>query len=461
MHLIQNREARPIESEQELADYFLAACKPRERFRVGMEYELIGVHDRAAGGPPGGAGAPGGAVGTAPPYEGARGIGTLLESLTSCGWEPIREGSNIIALVRGDEQIAIEPGGQLEHAARPCRSGVEFERDAQRYLSEIAGVSRQLGIAWLGVGFRPFGRIEDVSWMPKQRYRIMRDYLPARGRLAPEMMKRTATVQASLDFSDAADAGRKLRCIMSVTSLLTAIYASSPVVDGRLAGVQSYRSLVWRETDPARCGLLPFVFASTDPFHAYAQWALDVPMFFVHRGGYVPVADLTFRRFLREGWDGHRATMDDWELHLSTLFPEARLKRVIEVRGCDVGHLGMIRALGPLCRGLLYDDDACAAATALTAGLDMDQREALRESTARLGFQARVGERRVGELCTELVSIAAAALRRQAPDELHYLEPLQAIVDQQVTQADRLTELWQRTGGEPAAVIDALRVQAG
>src|SRR5688572_28703029 len=222
--------------------------------------------------------------------------------------------------------------------------------------------------------------------MPKARYGVMRAYMPTVGSRGLDMMLRTATVQANLDFVDEADALATMRCLYSVTSILTALWANSPIVDGEVAGFQSYRAWIWRDTDNARAGLLPFVFDRDDLFRAYTDWALDVPMYFVYRGGYQPAGGITFRRFLAEGWHGERANMSDWALHLSTVFPEARLKKLIEVRGCDCGSLAMIAALGPMSRGLLYDADARTAATALTAGLSFAERQRLADDVPRAGL---------------------------------------------------------------------------
>ncbi|MEM9493510.1 MAG: glutamate-cysteine ligase family protein, partial [Myxococcota bacterium] len=346
-------------------------------------------------------------------------------------------------------------GGQFELAARPVDHADAMKTDLYNYVREIAEPSRRFGLAWLGVGFRPFGRLSDVPWMPKQRYAVMREYMPTRGALAHEMMKRTATVQVNLDYSDPDDAAAKLRAMMSVTSILTAIFANSPIVDDAVSGFQSYRARIWHDTDPDRCGLLPFVFDDGDIFTAYVNWALDIPLFFVYRDGYQPAGGMTFRRFLAEGWNGHRATLDDWALHLSTLFPEARMKKFIEVRGCDSGSMEMVLALAPLCRGLFYDPDALRAATALTAGLDFDQRVALSRDVARRGLSATLpGDgRSVGELAGELLAIAEDGLRRQMASELSYLEPIRTIVGSGRTQADNIIDHWRQTSGDPDQII--------
>lgn len=448
MHLVQDRKSEPVTLESQLVSYFSDASKPRAAWRVGTERELIGVYKSAD------------APGVAPPYHGPRGIRAVLERFGERGWSPVTEGENIIAMVRGDAQVTIEPGGQLELAARPVTHTAEFEADLEAFGEELEAVSQGMDVAWLGVGFRPFGRLDDVPWMPKQRYAVMRAYMPARGALAHEMMKRTATAQINLDYGDVEDATLKMRAAMGVDPLLTALYANSPIVDGKIVDHQSYRARIWRDTEADRCGLLRFVFEDDDVFSAYTRWALDVPLFFVYRHGYLPAGGMTFRQFMREGFQGERATMDDWGLHLSTLFPEVRLKKYLEVRGCDSGARDMVLALGPLCRGFLYDRDACEAAIALTARLSFEDRLALWVAVSEQGLRARVpGTRRtVQDLARELVDIAAAGLGREAPDELPYLEPVREIAETGRTQADALLDLWRRTDGDPARVIAALEL---
>ncbi len=291
--------------------------------------------------------------------------------------------------------------------------------------------------------------------MPKGRYEIMRAYMPTVGNLGLDMMKRTATVQVNLDFSDERDAHSKLRTAMSVTSILTAMFANSPVVEHKDSGYQSYRARVWRDTDPARCGLLPFVFDDGNVFEAYTEYALDVPMYFVHLDDYRAAGGMTFRQFMRDGFEGHAATMDDWALHLSTLFPETRMKRLIEVRGCDCGPRDMVLALGPLCRGLLYDADAREHALQLTGGLTMDERITLTDDVARHGFRAKVGAtgHTVLDWARDLIAIASDGLERQSPTELSYLDPLREIVASGRSKADEVLDLWQRSQGDDCELI--------
>jgi glutamate--cysteine ligase len=462
LHLVDEQDAVPIGSEHELIAYFADAGKPQAAWRVGTEHELIGVYPD---------------TGAAPPYHGDRGIGALFAWFADRGGEPVVESlataselaasfqhaqpgaplTNMIALVRGESQLTIEPGGQFELASRPVDDDRKLVMDLEEYIEALGRASRDLGLAWLCGGLRPFGTRDDIPWMPKQRYEVMRAYMPTVGTRGLDMMVRTATVQANLDFSDEADAAAKLKCLYSTTSILTALWACSPIVDEKVSGYQTYRAWIWRDTDNARAGLLPFVFDRDDIFRAYAEWALDVPMYFVYRGGYLPVPrGFTFRTFMREGWNDARATRADWALHLSTLFPEGRLKRFIEVRGCDCGSFDMIAALGPMMRGLLYDPEARAAATALTAGMSFADRQRLADEVPLRGFAAKAGGRTVGELAKELVAIAKAGLSRVAPSATSLLDPVQAIATTGRTQADRMVEIWNTHAGDRRALVRAL-----
>jgi len=440
---------RPVLDAGALAAAFAAAAKPRSAWRIGAEHEKIGVVA---------------ATGLPAPYDGPRGIAVLLEALAQRGaWTRTLDGEHLVALARGGERVTLEPGGQLELSGEPLSSLSEIEAEITGHLAELGPASRELGIAWLGVGFRPLGGLADVAWVPKGRYVVMRAYLPARGRRGHDMMKRTATVQANLDYADEEDAARKLRAVMSVTSIVTALFACSPLADGRDSGLQSVRAAAWLDTDPDRCGLLPFAFADGGLFRRYTEWALDVPMFFVHRDGYRPAGGMTFRRFLRDGFHGERATMDDWELHLSTLFPEARLRHYLEVRGADAGPLPMVLALPALAKGLLYDDDACRAATALTAHLSFAERLALRDEVPRLGLAAPVpGTGRptqtVLDLARDLVALARAGLARVAPDEVDGLLPLDEVVATGRAPAERIRDAWRAAAGDGARLVEALRL---
>jgi glutamate--cysteine ligase len=442
VHLVDEQDAVPVRTLDDLRAYFATSGKPREAWRIGTEHELIGVVRD---------------TGEAPPYDGPHGIGALFQWFASRGGTPVLEGGHMIALTRGDEQLTIEPGGQFELAARPVVEDRELATDLSRYLGELGAASKQLGLTWLSCGLRPFGTRASIPWMPKLRYDVMRQYMPTVGTRGLDMMQRTATVQVNLDFADERDAAAKMRCIYSVTSILTALWAASPIVDEKISGFQTYRAWIWRDTDNARAGLLPFVFTRDDIFTAYTEWALDVPMYFVYRGGYHAVpAGLTFRTFMRDGWGGEHATRADWALHLSTLFPEGRLKKFIEVRGCDCGSIGMIEALAPMMRGLLYDTTARDAATALTATLSFADRQRLADEVPRAGLAARAGTHTLGELAKQLVAIARDGLSRVAPASIPLLAPVEEIATTGRTQADDIVEIWQRHAGDRKALVAAL-----
>lgn len=442
MYLVDEHEAVPLRSHADLVSYFDRAGKPAAQWRLGTEHELVGVVRTS---------------GEAPPYEGPSGIGALLNAFAAKGGEPVVENGHVIALTRGDAQLTLEPGGQFELAGRPVGDDAQFVADLHAHFAELAAASTDLGLSWLSIGMRPFGTRGDIPWMPKQRYAVMRNYMPGVGTRGLDMMLRTATVQVNLDFADEADALAKMRCLFSVTSILTALWAASPIVDEKISGFQSYRAWIWRDTDRARCGLLPFVFDRTDLWNAYTEWALDVPMYFVYRDGYRAVPpQLTFRRYFERGWEGERATLADWGLHLSTLFPDVRLKKFIEVRGCDCGSFAMVAALAPMVRGLVYDSTARAAATALTTRLSLAERERLADEVPQRGFAARVGNHTIGELAKELVAIARDGLGRVAPASIPLLAPVEEIAASGRTQSDRIVELWQRHAGDRRALIAAL-----
>ncbi|MEO8844488.1 MAG: glutamate-cysteine ligase family protein [Kofleriaceae bacterium] len=442
MHLVDEHDAVPVRSFDDLRAYFATAGKPAAQWRVGTEHELIGVVR---------------ATGEAPPYEGPNGIGKLVAAFAANGGEPVLEHGHSIALAREDAQITLEPGGQFELAGRPVSDDRIFAADLAAHVQELGDASRPLGLAWLSIGLRPFGTRASIPWMPKERYDVMRAYMPTVGTRGLDMMQRTATVQVNLDFADEADAAAKMKCLYSVTSILTALYAASPIVDEKVSGYQTYRAWIWRDTDNQRAGLMPFVFDRDDIFTAYTEWALDVPMYFVYRTGYHQVpADLTFRKFMAEGWNGEHALRADWALHLSTLFPEGRLKKFIEVRGCDCGSMPINAALAPLMRGLLYDATARAAATALTAELSFAERQRVSDEVPRSGFATRAGTHTLGELAKQLVAIAKDGLGRVAPTALGLLEPLEQIASSGRTQADHIIDVWQRHAGDRPALIAAL-----
>lgn len=425
----------PVDGIESLVAYLRSGEKPAEQFRVGMEHEKIGL-----------------LAGTLDPipFTGSRGIEELMLRLPRFGYEPFLEGGRPIAATCGSLSISLEPGGQLELSGRPFKCAHECARELRRHLALTRALGAELGQHWLGVGYRPFGTVADAQWMPKGRYGRMRAHLSKTGRLALDMMTMTATVQANYDYSDEADMAFKVRAATSISALVAALFANSPIVQGKESGYLSFRTQVWREMDPARCGLLEAAYRPGFGYRAYAEWALDVPMIFVRRNGtYRDPRGLTFRGFLSGGLDGERASMSDWEDHLTTLFPEVRLKKVIEVRGADGGTYEMCAALPALWKGLLYDRDALAAAEALI-DLPFAERVAFQESVAREALGARANGHRALDLCRELVSFAAAGLKRQTScgaDEQPFLDPLRELIEEGRCPAERAL---QRLHGEYA-----------
>jgi glutamate--cysteine ligase len=434
---------RPLSSVDELVARFVGGSKARADLKIGVEHEKVGVI----------------AGGRAPGYEL---IAELLAKMAARGWNRVEEGGKLIALGRPTcGTITLEPGGQLEHSGAPWPTALQAVHDNDKHTDELLPLAAELGIGFVGIGFRPFGTLADVPWMPKGRYRVMREYLPTRGSMAHEMMKRTTTVQANFDYEDEARAMEKMRVAIGLSSLVTSLFAASPLVDGKLSGYQSYRARAWLDTDNDRCGLLPFALEDGARFRDYAEWALDVPMFFVYRDGqYRPAGGMTFRRYLAEGWQGERATMADWDLHLSTLFPEARLKTFIEVRQADASSREMVRALPALWRGILYDADARKAAWALTADWPFDERLRVYRATPKEGLHGRAHGRPMRELCKELVAIARAGLTSLgATDEQPLLAPLERIVATGRTLADEIAAEYERVGGDVDRMIDYLRLR--
>jgi glutamate--cysteine ligase len=432
----QSAREQPIGSEDELIAWLRAGEKPVERWRVGTEHEKIGLRleDLAR-----------------VPYEGERGLAALLTRIAEeDGWTPIFDGPHPIALEKDRASISLEPGGQLELSGAPLRTIHETCSEFHSHLALVRRVSEPLGIVWLSLGIDPRHEVADVPQVPKERYRVMRRYLPARGELALDMMHLTATVQANFDWSDEADMAAKLRTAMGVTPIVSAIFANSSVAGGKASGFVSRRLHIWRHVDPDRCGLLPFVFEPDLGYARWVEWALDVPLFFVLRGDrYLSPRGLTFRRFLAEGLDGERATIGDFERHLTTLFPEVRIKRVLEVRGADAVPPGLICALPALWKGLLYDAGACEAAWRLVADWSFEAREASLEAVARRGLAAEVAGLPVLGLARELVELAAQGLRRIGhagrvdPDESGYLDPVREVLASGRSPGQVVLEHWE------------------
>jgi len=423
----------PVESLADLIAFLASGEKPRERFRVGTEHEKIGF---TAGGKP-------------VPYEGANGIAALLEAIAQAdGWERGFDNGKLIALKKNGASITLEPGGQFELSGAPLRTIFETDREIRAHLELVKRLSAPLGITWTSLAHHPVHDLSEIPRMPKTRYGLMRTYLPTRGELALHMMHLTATVQANMDFASEADMVRKLRAAMAVTPIVSAMFANSSLYLGKPSGFITRREHIWRHTDPDRCGLLPFVFEDGFGYERYARWALDVPMFFIVRDGVsLPAHTSTFRQFLARGFEGHRPTAADWDLHLTTLFHEVRLKRIIEVRGADC--VPFLSALPALWKGLLYDDTALDAAFDLAKDWSFAEREAALEDVARRGLAASAAGQPVLPLARELAAIASEGLRRIGhgdgphPDERVLLDPLHAQLAKGRSLGEELVDAWE------------------
>jgi glutamate--cysteine ligase len=422
-----------LQSSDDLLAPFHSACKPRERFRVGTEAEKQGLL----------------ADGFAPlPFEGPRSVRRVLELLADrYGWQPEREheGGVAIALLRDNASITLEPAGQLELSGAPFADVHQTKAELDTHLRELREVSAELGIIWLSLGFHPFATHVELPHVPKFRYAIMQRYLPTRGPRSLDMMRRTCTVQANLDYSSEADAIRKLRIGLALQPVVTALFANSPFVEGRVGPRLCERAAVWLGMDPDRSGLLPFAWERNASFQSYVEWALDVPMFLIKRGDRViDCSAITFRTFMRDGIEGERATQHDWETHLNTMFPEARLKRTLELRGADAQSAELTCALPALWRGLLYDPTSLDRAEALIGPLDPRSLQAARPAIAERALGAELAGRSVQRWAQDVLELAIGGLQRlsvrdaEGRDESVHLEVLRQQLERGETSASRL-----------------------
>src|SRR5213595_868976 len=367
-----------ITDKRQLVEYHASGNKPPAAWRIGTEHEKF-VFRRADR--------------KRVPYEGPDGIKALLTGMTRFGWKPVIEKGNVIALSNDAQcSITLEPGGQFELSGAPLETIHQTCDEVHEHLRQVREVCDELGLGMIGLGFDPTSRRDQVSWMPKGRYQIMRDYMPKKGRLGLDMMLRTCTVQANLDYGSEADMVRKFRVSLALQPVAVALFANSPFVEGQPTEFHSYRSFVWTHTDPDRCGMLPFVFEDGFGFERYVDYMLDVPMYFVFRDGkYIDAAGQSFRDFLQgklPALPGELPTESDWVDHLSTAFPEVRLKSFLEMRGADGGPWSRICALPALWVGLLYDDAALAAAWDEVKHWSIPEREKLRHEVPRLALDA-------------------------------------------------------------------------
>jgi glutamate--cysteine ligase len=444
----------PIERPEQLAEYLEAGCKPPEDWRIGTEHEKFGYCRDTL---------------KPLPYEGERSVRAMLEGLQDrFGWAPIREGENIIGLEKDGANISLEPGGQLELSGAPLETIHQTCDEVNEHLRQVREVADRIGVGFIGLGAAPIWRHEDMPMMPKGRYRLMTDYMDRVGTLGKTMMYRTCTVQVNLDFASEADMVKKLRVALSLQPVATALFANSPFIDGAPNGHKSWRSRVWRDLDADRTGTLPFVFEDGFGFERWVDYALDVPMYFVYRDGrYIDALGQSFRDFMKgelPALPGEVPTLSDWADHLTTLFPEARIKKFIEMRGADGGPWRRLCALPAFWVGLTYDQSALDAAWDLVKDWDADTREELRVAASVHALDAKVGGIDMHRLARDVLAIAEAGLAARAregadgliPDETHFLAALKDSVETGKVPADELLDLYR---GEWAG--DLSRIYAG
>jgi len=426
----------PIEHRDQLAEYLASGCKPESDWRIGTEHEKFGYCKDSL---------------QPLPYDGERSIRMVLEGLRDrYGWQPVLEGDKLIGLTRDGANVSLEPGGQLELSGAPLESIHQTCDEVNEHLREVKSIADAVGVGFIGLGAAPVWTHEQMPLMPKGRYRLMDGYMQKVGTHGTQMMRRTCTVQVNLDFASEANMVQKLRVSLALQSVATALFANSPFFEGKENGHKSWRSRIWRDLDPARTGTLPFAFEDGMGFERYVDYALDVPMYFVYRDGkYINALGQSFRDFLKgqlPALPGEVPTLSDWADHLTTIFPEARLKKYLEMRGADGGQWRRLCALPAFWVGLLYDQSSLDAAWDLCKHWDAETREALRKAASIDGLQAETHGVNMLTLARELVGIAEAGLKARArpgaggliPDETHFLNALKESVETGMVPADEL-----------------------
>ncbi len=430
----------PIHDKAELTAFLEAGCKPADQWRIGTEHEKFPYRlDNLM----------------PLPYEGEKGIRAVLDGFTKFGWNPVLENGNVIAMTKdGGGSISLEPAGQVELSGAPLANIHETCGEVTGHLQQCRAIAGELGIGFLGLGFHPKWPTADMPWMPKGRYKIMRDYMPKVGGHGLEMMKSSCTVQVNLDFDSEADMIKKFRVSLALQPIATALFANSPFKEGKPTGHLAYRSYVWTDVDPDRSGMLPFVFEDGFGFERYVDYVLDVPMYFVYRDGtYIDASGQSFRDFMDgklAALPGEKPTIKDWEDHMSTAFPEVRLKTFLEMRGTDGGPWARLCALPALWVGLLYDSQALDDAWQLVKDWTDDERQALRDEVPKTALSTVFRNQTVQDIAMDALCIAHAGLQRRARrdsvglDETHFLRPLFQIAESGITPAEELLRAYER-----------------
>jgi glutamate--cysteine ligase len=431
-----------ISDRRQLVEYLAEGSKPPADWRIGTEHEKFGFHLDDL---------------RPPSYAGERGIRAMLEGLAGFGWQRIEENGHLIALSRDGASVTLEPAGQLELSGAPLETLHQTCCETAAHLREVKAVSEPLGLGFLGMGFQPKWRRDEMPWMPKGRYTIMREYMPKRGTLGLDMMTRTCTVQVNLDFASEADMVKKFRVSLALQPIATALFADSPFTEGQPNGFLSYRSQIWTDTDPDRTGLLDFVFEDGFGFERYVDYLLDVPMYFVYRDGrYIDASGQSFRDFLAgklPALPGEHPTLKDWADHMTTAFPEVRLKKYLEMRGADGGPWNRVCALPAFWVGLLYDEAALDAAWDLVKDFSLEERHHLRDGVPRHALHLPFRGGTLGDIAHKALAISAHGLQRRARNNSHgaderiHLDPLLEIIDARQTPAERKLALFHGTWG--------------
>ena len=432
-----NAKESPITDHRQLVEYLSSGARPESQWTIGTEHEKFGFRTDDL---------------RPPTWDGPRGIEAMLRGLTRFGWQPYEEKGKLIALLKDGASVTLEPAGQLELSGAMLQDIHETCRETNQHLREVKTVSEELGLGFLGMGFQPKWRRDEMPWMPKGRYKIMREYMPKRGNLGLDMMTRTCTVQVNLDFSSEADMVKKFRVSLALQPIATALFADSPFTEGKPNGFLSYRSHIWTDTDPDRTGMLDFVFEDGFSFERYVDYLLDVPMYFSYRDGeYIDLSGQSFRKFLRgelAALPGQLPTMKDWADHMTTAFPEVRLKKYLEMRGADGGPWNRLCALPAFWVGLLYDSEALDAAWDLVKDFSMDERNALRDGVPKHALKLPFRGATVRELALEALKIAGEGLKRRnrlnasGASEAVFLEPLVEFALANETPAERKLALY-------------------
>ncbi|MBL6932807.1 MAG: glutamate--cysteine ligase [Rhodospirillales bacterium] len=429
-----------VTDKKTLVEYMESGCKPPERWRIGTEHEKFAYHLSDL---------------TQLEYEGEAGVRALLDGLTKFGWKPVIENGNPIALVKPDNSsITLEPAGQVELSGAPLENIHQTCSEVSEHLKQVKDVARELGIGFIGLGYQPKWPREKAPWMPKSRYKIMREYMPKVGSLGLDMMQSTCTVQVNLDFDSEATMIKMFRISLALQPIATALWANSPFRNGKPSGYLSYRSHIWTDTDPDRCGTLPFVFEEGFGFERYVDYMLDMPMYFVYRdGNYIDASGQSFRDFMNgklPAYPGEYPTLKDWEDHLTVAFPEVRLKKFLEMRGADGGPWNRLCALPAFWVGLLYNDQAREAAWNLIKDWTPEEHQMLRDEVPRQALSTPFRTITVGEIALDALEIAHEGLSRRGIldgvglDETHFLNPLFQIAESGFTPAEDLLCAYER-----------------